>query len=485
MEKLESNLTRKAAGGVLVLIVKRVVIQAIFTFSNIFLARLLFPDDFGKWAIVGSFGTFLAVFADIGLGPSLIQKKSQPKNLDIKTAFTFQLIAGMILVILVFLGSGMIASFFNLGGSAELLLRLYSLVFLIAPFRRIPEAILERSLEYQKLVLVDISALLASAVVTVALAFRGIGVFSFVWGLLTGHLMAAILFFLAAAAPLGVRFNVKTLVKLARFGIPFQSQMILGLFYGPLILLYLGKTVGGTNLGFYQFAASLSVLPIAFSEILNRVIFPLGSRTQADKVFLAQAIERSLSLVSMTTLPAIFFVGAVAGQIIHYVYTDRWLAALPALYLGLLQMGVIAYTGAFSQFLLARGHAKVMRNMGVVWAVLTWILAPILIARFNFVGLNLTGLIVSVSGIWLYFRLKREVSFNFGKNFRVYFLASVISSLIVVFGVNTLPQSLAAFVFSLIIGGIVYLILLVLFTKEHLFQNLQLVLSMVFQRKDS
>lgn len=485
MDNGSEQLKKKAATGVVFLTAKRVVLQTIFTGSNIFLARLLFPADFGTFAIIGSIGIFFNVFSDLGLTPSLIQKQKEIKKIDIQTAFTTQLILGLALIAIIFLTADIIGRFFNLGSSGINLLKLYSLIFLIAPLRQIPGAILERYLNFQKIVTLDIVGTLISSGSTVFLAFLGFGVSSLVIGLLIGHLTSALLLGFFAKWPIGIAFDKKVFWNLTKFGIPFQAHVMLGLFYGPLILLYLGKSVGQANLGFYQFAASLSVFPLVFSEILSRVIFPLGSRTQRDEAFLKQAIERSLALVSIFTMPAIFLIGAVAGQIIHYVYTDRWLLALPALYLGLAQMGIIAYTGVFGQLLLSRGQAGVMRNMGLVWAILTWILGPILIAKFNFVGLNLTGLIVSLSGIWLYFRLKREISFNFGKNFIVYFLCAVFASAASVITVNILPQSFASLIFALILGTVFYLGLLVVFAKKSLANNLELVFSLILREKSA
>lgn len=477
------QLKKKAAVGVVFLTAKRIFLQIIYTGSNVFLARLLFPADFGTFAIIGSVGIFFNVFSDLGMTQALIQKGSQIKKVDIQTVFTTQFILGLILVFLIFLTAGTISNFFNLGALGIDLLKFYSLIFLIAPFGQIPGAILERYLNFKRLVTLDIVVALIGSGSTIFLAFLGFGVASLVIGLVIGRLTGVILLWIFARWPIGISFSKKVFWSLTRFGIPFQSHVILGLFYGPLILLYLGKSVGQTNLGYYQFAANLSVFSLVFSEILARVIFPLGSRTQKDEAFLKQAIEKSIALVSMVTMPAIFLIAAVASQIIHYVYTDRWLPALPALYLGLAQMGIMAYTGIFGQLLLARGRASVMRNMGFVWAVLTWILAPILIAKFNFVGMNLTGLLVSASGIWLYFRLKREISFNFGRGFLKYFTLAFGASVLTVAAVNILPDSFASLVFALILGVVSYFALLAVFTREVLEENFQLLFSIIFRTR--
>lgn len=482
MASSEQVLKKKAVFGVILLSVKRVVLQLIFTSSNIFLARLLFPDDFGTFAIVGSVVVFFSVFSDLGLAISLIQRKGVVKAVDIQTAFSLQLFLGILLVVLIFLTADIVSNFFNLGFVGMSLLKIYSLKFLIDPFRQVPQAILERNLDYKKIVLIDVLTTLVGSGSIVFLAFLGFGVYSFVYGQIISHVTSALLLFVFLRWPVGVNFDRRVFLNLAHFGIPFQSQMILGLFYGPLILLYLGKQVGQENLGYWQFAASISASSMAVSDIINRIVFPLAARVQQDKTFLREIIERSMSIVSATSLPLVSVMLVAIAPIIHFVYTDKWLPVLPALYLGIVQMGVIAYTGIFGQILLALGKSKVMRNIGFFWAILTWLVAPILIERFNFVGMSLTGLLVSASGIWLFFRLQRAVKFSFWTNFYPYFVLSILAAATFLMASQVFKGTFGGLVFALCAAGAAYLILILILRRGLIFSTLKLVVS-VFGRK--
>lgn len=475
--KKKETLAQKVALAGVVLVIKRVILQFIFTVSNIFLARLLFPADFGTFAIVSSVVILFNVFSDLGLIPALIQKKEKPNKSDISSALTFQLILGFLIVAVIFLTSNLISSFYHLNTLGVKLLRLYSLIFLIAPFRQIPSAILERNLDYKKLALIEVGALFLGSGSSVFFALKGFGVYSLVLGQIVGHVAAAILYLQISLSPISFGINRKNLIAMSRFGFPFQTNQVFGLFYGPLILLYLGRQVGPGNLGFYQFAASISVVPLAFSEIVSRVVFPLGARTSGNREYFRKIIERSIVLVSATSLPIVFMMLVLAGEIVHFIYTDRWLPSLPALYLGLVQMGVVAFTGVFSQLLLSLGRAKVIRNMGFIWAILTWALTPFLIVRFNFVGLSLANLLVSVTGFLLYYQIKKQVNFSIWPNFYPYLFKSIVASAITFAIYNSLPRSLMSLAASLIVGGVVYLGLIALFNKKMLVENFKFFIS--------
>lgn len=482
MRKNNKTLKEKAVSGVFYLGIKRIALQVIFTLSNVILARILFPEDFGTFAIVGFIGTLFLVFADLGLGPALVQKKEKVKLLDLQTAYTFQIVLALLIIAVLFITAPYIVKFFNLGEVGVNLIRFYSLFFLFGPFKTTSGAILEKNLDYAKLVSVELLEVSFSAITTVILALAGYGVYSFAVGAVIGHLVGGLSYFRFYPWKIRLKIGKVNFWSLSKFGVPLQINTILGLFYGPLILLYLGKTVGSGNLGFFQFAASLSVLPLAVSEIVNRVIFPLGSRLQADKPTFRKITERSLIIISVTTLPLLAIGLSSAREIIHFVYTDKWLPSLPALYFGLIQTSMIAYIGVFSQLLLARGRAKYMRNMAFVWAVLTWLIAPPLIAKFNFVGMSMTGLLVASSGVWLFIKLRQEIEFSI-VNVLPYIVSSTLCGFSVFWILVLLPSSLWSLILALILGVSVYLLCLFLLAKETILENLGMSVSLFVKRR--
>ena len=473
------RLKKKAIAGATILGIKRVVIQAILLISNIFLARLLFPADFGTFAMVTFVITFFTVFSDLGLGPSLVQHKDDISEKDLQTTFTVQLFLSVVVIIVIFGISPMIANFYNIGGKGIALFRIYSLYLLFMPFKTTSGAVLERHLEYKKLIIIEITELAFTSSVTVLLAFWGFGVFSFAYSAVIGHFIGGVLYYSFVRWPIRFVILRDNLTKLARFGLSFQSNVVFGLFYGPLILLYLGKAVGPDNLGYYQWAAGFAVFPTIVSDIMNRILFPLGARAQKDKEFFRKIIERSLVIISSTSLPLAFLIMAAAPGIIHFVYTDKWLPGLPVVYIGLIQMVIIAHTGIFSQLLLARGRADVTRNMGFVWAILTWVLSPPLIYFFNFVGMSLAALLVSASGTYLFFRLRQEVDFSFAKNFTPYLVSSALSGILVFLTIRALPATLPVLIFTLSFGLLFYVVVIWFFIGREVFTNFRyLILSL-------
>lgn len=472
-------LKKKATEGFLLLGVKRVFVQAVFTISNIFLARLLFPQDFGVYATVVFSLSVFSVLTDFGLAPSLIQKKAEVKNSDIDSVFTVQIFLGFLIFTFIFIFADLISKFFNLGSAGSTLFRIASLSFVILPFHTVSIAVLERNLQYFKIAVSEICELLSGVLTTLILAFSGFGVYSLVIGYIVSRIVSSVTSYIFYPWAIRFTFEINRIKSLLSFGINFQLNTIISLFSGALILLYLSKEVGVEKMGYFQFAAGLSVFPLAFSEIINRVIFPLSSRVQFKKEYFSKVANESMIMISLTSVPMMALEMATARQLIHYFYTDKWILSLPALYLGLLQMGIAAYTGSFSQLLLANGKTSYLRNVGIFWAILTWILAPFLIAAYGFVGISISNLIVASTGFIMFFKLRKIAKVNVSKNVLPFLMMSTVAGIVTYFLVNFFPQRIYYFAFSLSAGILIFLTLVVLFELRSVMRYLKLIWSVL------
>jgi len=140
-------------------------------------------------------------------------------------------------------------------------------------------------------------------------------------------------------------------------------------------------------------------------------------------------------------------------------------------------MGVMSYTGVFSQILMAKGRSEIIRNVAAIWVLLTWIIAPVLIFNFNFVGLSLTNLIVTISGIIFYFKLKKYIDFSFWNNVLIYVIGAVFASVVFVIFWFLYPDSFLTLIISAGLSLISYIIFVFLFKKNTLIQYFMLIKS--------
>ena len=105
-----NSLKEQAINGFLWSFVERFGTQFIILISQIILARILLPEDFGLIGMLAIFIAISQVFVDSGFGTALIQKK-EATDVDFSTIFYFNLIVAIFLYLCLFISSPKIAFF--------------------------------------------------------------------------------------------------------------------------------------------------------------------------------------------------------------------------------------------------------------------------------------------------------------------------------------------------------------------------------------
>src|SRR5207247_959178 len=115
------------------------------------------PSMFGIFFVVSAINVFLAYFQDIGLAALIIQKKENPTLEELRTTFTIQQILVLAIVVIAFIFSSTIGTMFHLTQEGIYVFYAYLLSFILSSLKTIPTVLLERQLDFQKLVIPQIA----------------------------------------------------------------------------------------------------------------------------------------------------------------------------------------------------------------------------------------------------------------------------------------------------------------------------------------
>lgn len=478
-------LKKRAVGGVIFLGIRRILVQVILTGANIILARLLFPEIFGTFAIAFGIVSLLSIFSSLGLGEALLQKKGEPKKEELQAAFTTGLLLSSLVTGLIIFLAPFFYRFYQeqLGENGIFYLRLLSLVIIAPVFRGISALLLERRLDYPKIVIGETLEILIMQTVTIVLVMAGFGVLSFVWGMLISRFLTGIIFFVLAPWPIGLRFSLQPIRKLLPFGVNFQINTIVGALNGAVVPFFVGKVSGSSAVGLLNWAGGVATFPRAISEILGRLIFPVCARVQDDRRLLRLIIEKSIQLSCLTAFPLVIILAALARPVTYLIYTDKWLPGIPALYFFSLQSIFIIIGGILMQALLALGEAKTIRNISIFWAALQWILTVPLVFKFGFTGLAIAGMLVSSTFFVPLSFLRKKVKFEIGRHVWPYLVYSLIGGGTTFwFNLRFPAQSIWDLVLVASLGGIVYLFLIFAFKRKEIVEDVIRVKRILFTK---
>lgn len=370
----QGTLRRRARLGVIALGARTVVQQLLTLGGNIYLARILGPGEFGTFWIVQFALSFFVLFGDAGFGAALIQKKGAATQEELSSVFWAQTLLGLVVVTVVAAFAPVVVRLWpGLPQDGVWMLRALSFGLLLTTARVVPAILLERELLFGRLAFVDLVLTASFYGVAVLLASRGHGSQSLIAAVLAQGVAGTIAAYALRPWRPSARFSPSTLRPILRFGLTFQAKHVVGFFNAAVMPLYAGSALGPYVLGIVTWSQNTAFIPLRVVEILARVNFPLLSRLQHDRRAFADTVERTVQVCATVTL---FFVALFLGlgpAIVGVVYGDKWLPALPTLYVFAVAISIGFVVPVMSGVFDALGMPHVMMRLGVFWTVLNWV----------------------------------------------------------------------------------------------------------------
>jgi len=474
--------------GVGWLVIKRILTQIILTSSSLILVRILFPQDFGIFVIIQFLVTIFWVFADLGLGRALIQKKEEPGVALLQSVWWTQVGLGLVVAGILWLASPLLVDYYDghLPEKAIEWIRILAVSQILVSMSGVSAVLLERRLDYKRIFIAEISGLFVTQGSSIAFAFFGLGTVSLVFGAVIGKLTVIIAYLILSPWQWGFHFDIRDLRSVLYFGVSFQATILFSIANGAVIPLYVGRFPGpggwsgAQAVGFVSFASGVAALSGAMGEIINQFIFPLMSRLQEKKLLATEYFKRALWIVTVSAFGAVSLLFPLARDLISIVYTSNWLPALPAFYLALVQITLMAVTSLALYTLLAFGDTRFYRNMHFFWTVLQWGLTIPLVLLFGFWGVVLAGVLVSLTALFAFRRLKRYINFSYANIVGAPLLVALSTGLLVFGLINVFPiDNFFQFLLVSVFGGSIYFYLTYFFMRRELIQNIKIVKEIV------
>lgn len=343
---------------------------------NTLLARLLGPKPFGELAVALIVFGFGNLFANVGLSSALIQKQNLSEE-DIRFCFTCQMGIGAAMTALVFVTAPVWSMFFHDPGLV-LLLRVFSLLFVLQAFGTTSTALLNRKQDAKTIQSVTIiSYTVAYLGVGVGSALMGAGVWSLVAAWLSQAFLNSTIMYVCSRHKLLPCFS-RAHFPMLHFGVRILGANICSWGISNLDNTVVGRVSGPLMLGYYSRAFTLTNIAENITSGLLQVLLPAFSRVQSDKEKLRNIYASVFGLLLLVLLPICGAVSVTADVVIRGLYGARWAPAIPYLRPIALAMAVNAALAIAGPLLAARGKPqKELRSqlISVVIAVSAYIMA--------------------------------------------------------------------------------------------------------------
>lgn len=281
--------------------------QALRFGANLVLTRLLYPEIFGLMSLLTAVLVGLAMFSDVGIGPAIVQRGEGDDPRFLRTAWTVQVLRGVVLWAAACLLAKPVALFY---GEPRLAwaLPVIGLTPLLLGFEATSKYTLQRRLRWERPTLVETGSAALGIAATVALAAAHRAVYGpdhpgALWVVIAGGLLGTgVRVLLSHLALPGIRHRFlldrQHAGALFTFGRWIFVSTLLTFLAGQSDRLLFGKLVPLDLLGIYGIAAALATLPAeAVQRLGSAVLFPALSRMSGRDDFPGVFARARLPLV--------------------------------------------------------------------------------------------------------------------------------------------------------------------------------------------
>src|SRR3989344_2321019 len=478
MEEFDiATVARRSIHGVVALVSRTFIIQIISQIVGLLLTIFLAPSDYGIFFIVSSVIVFLSYFSDVGLAAALIQKKENITEEELKTTFTIQQILVISVVLIALLSSQTVSSFYDLKNEGIYLYQALIIAFFMSSLKTIPSIILERKLQFKKLVIPEIVETFSFNIIVLVLAIKGFGVSSFTYAVLVRGILGLITIYAISPWRIQVGFSKVAAKRLLSYGIPFQANSLLALIKDNLLIVYLGKVLPFAQVGYIGVAQKLAFSPLRLvMDNVIRIMFPSFARLAHDKNHLKIAVEKSLFAVSLLIFPSVIGIVILMPHLISIIPKyQKWEPALLSLTFFAINAALSSITTPLTNALNAIGKIKVTLYLMVFWTISTWILTPLAIIYYGFNGVAGVSALISVSVVAVVIITKKYIEFDALKQIVKPLVASLVMGVILNSIVSVLVLNIFTIFITVLFSGIVYFGLLYLMAKAEIKSDIRFV----------
>jgi O-antigen/teichoic acid export membrane protein len=295
--------------------------------SNLILARLLFPEAFGIMAIATAIYVGVVMLTDVGIGQSIIVHQDGGDDLFLDTAWALQIIKGTLIAVVLALGSGWAADFYDDNRLHEIVL-IIAAAALIGGFNSTKLQTAHRNMQERQFFWVGLGSQVVSLVTMVFLAFLNKSPSSLAWGGLAGTIFTCITSHFYYPGRINrFRLNRNHARQIMRFGGIVLVSSTLTFACGQGINLLMGSLIDMKTMGIVSIATSLSGLCVAVSTMFSgKILFPAYAELHREathhKLYAAVGKARAVQVIFICIYSLIIIL--IAGPLIEFFYDSRY-----------------------------------------------------------------------------------------------------------------------------------------------------------------
>jgi teichuronic acid exporter len=324
--------------------------------SFVIVVRLLTPADFGIVAMAVILLPYLRYVSEFGIPRTIITFRDLTED-QLGQLNTISVVFGLVCFVLAALLAKPVAVFFRTPGLTAIVV-VTCIALLPLSARAVSEGLLAKEMQFGLLAWYDAVNSFVSAVLTLVLAFFGLGY----WALVLGNLLATFVrssLILRARPHRFAKPRLQSIRKQILFGWHTSVSVVALNSYQRLDNLTAGRFLGQAALGFYGMAWNLANMPMEkVTSIVTTVAPTYLAAVQNQPAELRRYVRTLTEVIALATFPATVGLGLVSRELVPLAFGHKWDGVIVPLEVLSIYAAFRSIVALLSKVLTAVGNAR-------------------------------------------------------------------------------------------------------------------------------
>ncbi len=478
------EITANTGSMVIFLIIGKFLSFLILGITFIVITRLLGVNNYGIYTLIIIIIGFFVLIGNFGISTTLnrfisefhFKKNKRKIELLISNSFLILLITGIILTVLMFLFSGVIAHYVFHNASDSYLIEIASFIILITLIFSSSVSILIGFNEGFGIAITLFIMSVVQTIISIVLVVLNYGVVGPILGIIFGQLIGFFVasYFIFIKRKIKLRISFKEIKKILIFSIPLAiSNAIRGiipqlapLFLVGILVYFIHFTLITTSatsnviLGNFGIASKVGYFIDIILGSISLSVLSIFSKLFSSNKFnkqISKYYNYSVYLAFVFISPLLLFIAILSKQFSYTFFSGHYVLA--PVYLQIVSIGILIsiFSMYASTLLISKNKVKEIMKININIIIIQLILMPVLLILFHGIGLIILLYITApiLSSIFLLKKINKlfKVKLEIARISKV-LLANVLTLILIIPFIVFEP---AYFIFLLIIGLILIL----------------------------
>lgn len=367
---------------------ERFAAQGVSFVVSMVLARILMPEDYGAVAIINIFISIADVFLSSGLNTSLIQKRDADE-LDFSTIFYLNLGLSLVLYLMLFGIAPFIAQAYGMP-ILKSAIRVFALRLPVSAFQVIQVAYISKKMQFKKFFFATITGTILSALVGIAMAIKGMGVWALIGQYLTNTVIDTLMLWATVKWMPKNMFSIKAAIPLIKYSWKVMMTDLLGTLCNNLGDFIIGAKYSSANLAYYTKGKQLPQLfRTNIYTTLISVLFPGIAAVNDNMVTVKKITRKSVRIMAYIVFPISLGLMAAGKTIVEVLFTEKWLPMLPYVYVMCVETIISVPATIALQSIKAVGRSDLMLKSEIIKKIF-FIISTVVAMNYGVFAIALT-----------------------------------------------------------------------------------------------